>query len=80
MSLYIRDNHVDELATALMQRLGTRTKTEAVRRALENELERTPEPVPLKELIKTYQSEVAEMGQSAPSYDHKAHMDEGWDM
>lgn len=80
MSLYIRDNHVDELATALMQRLGTRTKTEAVRRALENELDRTAKPVPVQNLIATYQQKLAALGPSDRSYDHKAHMDEGWDM
>lgn len=80
MSLYIRDSRVDALATTLMQRLGTRTKTEAVRLALENELNRTAKPVPVQNLIATYQQKLAALGPSDPSYDHKADMDEGWDM
>lgn len=39
MPLYVKDPQVDALATQLMTLLGT-SKTDAVRRALQNEIER----------------------------------------
>jgi antitoxin VapB len=80
VSLYIRDPDVDALAGELMRRLGAKSKAEVVRQALENELERTATPVALNELITKYQQKVAAIGLSDPSYDHKTHMDEGWEM
>ena len=80
MSMIIRDPVVDALAAEVMQKLGAKTKAEAIRLALENELKRGGNPVPVRELIEAYQREVAAIGLSDPSYNHKAHMDEGWEM
>lgn len=57
MPLDIRDEAVDALADRLAARLGTST-TEAVRRALENELQRLDPTVPLLERIRPIQERV----------------------
>lgn len=80
MSLYIQDPKVDALAGELMLRLGAKSKAEAVRRALENELKRENEKRPLAERVRKYQRAMAALGPSDPAYDHKAHMDEGWEI
>ena len=80
MSLYIRDDKVDELANEVMRRLGTKTKTEAVRVALENELKRAGEELSLEERVKRLQDRVAaRMGPHAVDFDEKAYMDEMWE-
>ncbi|CAD7042895.1 histidinol dehydrogenase [Pseudorhizobium endolithicum] len=80
MSLYIRDAKVNELADELMRRLGTRTKTEAVRVALENELERAGKEATLEERIREIQDRVAaRMGPHSVEFDQKAYMDEMWE-
>ena len=64
MPLNIRSSDVDDLATRLAQRLGT-TKTEAVRRALANEIARAQpsEPKrPLAERIRDIQDRIAARG------------------
>ncbi|MBP2550378.1 antitoxin VapB [Neorhizobium galegae] len=81
MSLYIRDPKVDALAGELMQRLGAKGKTEAVRHALENELKRTPEELPLRERVKAIQDRVvARLGPASKDFDEKAYMDEMWEI
>ncbi|MCQ1569331.1 type II toxin-antitoxin system VapB family antitoxin [Neorhizobium galegae] len=80
MSLYIRDDKVDELANEVMRRLGTKTKTEAVRVALENELKRAGEELSLEERVKRLQDRVAaRMGPHVADFDEKAYMDEMWE-
>ena len=79
MSLYIRDPRVNELADEVMRRLGTKTKTEAVRLALENQLKRNAREVPLAERVKKYQRMIADLGPKDPCFDEKAFMDEMWD-
>lgn len=86
MSLYIRDPSVDALATELQQRMGVKTKTEAVRAALER----------LNSQLKAEQSDgadlgraeriariqarvVARMGPHKQLFDEKAFMDEMWE-
>lgn len=51
-SLYIRDSDVDELAKKVQKLTNAPNKTEAVRRALENELARAKETIPLVERIR----------------------------
>ena len=58
MPLNIRNEEVNELATKLAARKHI-TKTEAVRLALERELQRTDEEVPLLERIKIIQDRLA---------------------
>ncbi|CDZ67196.1 Hypothetical protein NGAL_HAMBI2605_54750 [Neorhizobium galegae bv. orientalis] len=79
MSLYIRDAKVNELADEVMRRLGTKTKTEAVRVALGNELKRADKDIPLAERVKKYQRQIAELGPRDPNFDEKAFMDEMWE-
>lgn len=59
MSLYIRDRAVDELAKKVQKLTKAPSKTEAVRRALENELARARETIPLRERVKIIQDEFA---------------------
>jgi antitoxin VapB len=58
MPLNIRSREVDELAARLAKHLGT-TKTEAVRRALAHELERTEPRQSLAERIRPIQERIA---------------------
>ena len=58
MPLNIRNEEVNELATKLAARKHI-TKTEAVRLALERELQRTDEEIPLLERIKIIQDRLA---------------------
>ncbi|EUC00145.1 Rv0623 family protein transcription factor [Rhizobium sp. CF080] len=80
MSLYIRDDKVDELANEVMRRLGTKTKTEAVRVALENELKRAGEELSLEERVRRLQDRIAALGPKDPNFDEKAFMDEMWEI
>ncbi len=66
MSLYIRDDEVDALAKKVQQVTKARNKTEAVRRALQNELARTQQSIPLKERVKKLQDRVQDrMGRTS---------------
>ncbi|WP_309085842.1 type II toxin-antitoxin system VapB family antitoxin [Chelativorans sp.] len=58
MPLNIRSEEVNQLAEALAERLHV-TKTEAVKRALENELQRQDKKVPLRERLKPLLDEIA---------------------
>lgn len=79
MSLYIRDPKVNELADKVMRRLGTKTKTEAVRLALENQLRQVDGKPSLEETVKQYQARIAALGPNDPNFDEKAFMDEMWE-
>ena len=63
MPLNIRSREVDELAARLAKHLGT-TKTEAVRRALAHELERTEPRQSLAERIRPIQERAAARGRT----------------
>ncbi|ASY71676.1 type II toxin-antitoxin system VapB family antitoxin [Sinorhizobium fredii] len=78
MSLYIRDGAVDELAKQVQQAINAPNKTEAVRRALLNELARARQAIPLKDRIKRLQNEVRAMGPDDPDFDMKKFADEQW--
>ncbi|PYE90174.1 type II toxin-antitoxin system VapB family antitoxin [Phyllobacterium leguminum] len=81
MPLYIRDDEVDALARKVQELTKAPNKTEAVRRALENELTRAREAIPLEERIKIIQDRVqARMGPHKVDFDMKAFMDEGWEI
>lgn len=81
MSLYIRDDDVDALARKVQQATKAPTKTEAVRRALQNELARAEQAVPLKERVKKIQDSVrAKMGPNMPDFDMKKFTDEMWEV
>jgi antitoxin VapB len=78
MALYIRDDEVDALARRVQQVTNAPSKTEAVRTALQNELERARNSVPLKERIRRLQDEVKAMGPDDPDFDMKKFTDELW--
>jgi antitoxin VapB len=81
MSLYIRDDEVDALAKKVQQVTKARNKTEAVRRALQNELARTQQSIPLKERVKKLQDRVQDrMGPNKPDFDMKKFTDDMWEV
>jgi antitoxin VapB len=86
VTLSIRDPHVIALANELMQRVGAKSQTDAVRLALEHALERdsraklASEKVSLADRVRKYQRAIAALGSSDPDYDHKTHMDKGWEL
>lgn len=80
MALYIRDNDVDALAMRLQELTRAPTKTEAVRRALENEIERRRSAIPLKERLRRIKEEAWATGLVPdPNFDQKAFFDEMWE-
>lgn len=79
MALYIRDEQVDELAKKAQRLLKTPTKTEAVRQALEREIERVEKKAPLRERLKPILEAARALGPSDHDFDMKKFMDEGWD-
>lgn len=80
MSLYIRDNAVDELARKVQMATKAPNKTEAVRRALENELARVEKAIPLIERVRKLQDEVgAVLGSTPQPFDMKKFTDELWE-
>jgi antitoxin VapB len=79
MSLYIRDESVDALAVQVQKLSKAPNKTEAVRRALQNEIRRMQETVPLRERIRTVQENVKAIGADDPNFDMKTFTDEMWD-
>lgn len=81
--LHIRDETVNDLAIAVMKATNAPNKTEAVRRALQNELERLRKEVPLRERIKEIQDRVQNhIGPNprAEPFDMKAFLDEQWEI
>lgn len=81
MPLYIRDDEVDALAVKLQQALQTLTKTEAVRIALQHELDRQTERIPPSKRIADLLAKSREMGfapGTSDDFDMKAFTDEMW--
>jgi len=79
LALFIRDNTVDALAAQLQKALKAPTKTEAVRQALQRELDRVQQQRPLRERIAKAQAIAGAMGSSDPNFDMKIFTDEMWD-
>ena len=81
MSLYIRDDEVDALAKKVQQITKAPNKTEAVRRALQNELARAQQSIPLKQRVKEIQDRVQDrMGPNKPAFDMKKFTDDMWEV
>jgi len=78
MALYVRDEDVDRLATEVKQAYGSRTKTEAVRMALERALDEKRKELPLRERLKALQEETRRISNPIPDFDDKAYFDEMW--
>ncbi|MBB2971496.1 type II toxin-antitoxin system VapB family antitoxin [Mesorhizobium sp. RMAD-H1] len=81
MPLYIRDDDVDTLARKIQQLTKAPNKTEAVRRALQNELARAQAAIPLKERVKELQDKVRNrMGPNKADFDMKKFTDDMWEI
>lgn len=86
MPLYIRDDDVDALAVKVQEITKSRTKTDAVRLALEHELQRQRQALPLSErlapviaMVAAIRAEAAAKGLTGnDDFDMKAFTDEGW--
>jgi antitoxin VapB len=78
MALFIRDAEVDALAEEVRKVTNAKTKTEAVRRALEAQLAKARRTLPLRERLARSKALAAAMGPSDPAFDMKAHTDEMW--
>ncbi|MFT6533801.1 MAG: antitoxin VapB [Limimaricola cinnabarinus] len=76
MPLYIRDDTVGSLADKLAQLATKGNKTEAVRLALEHELERLAQKKSLSERVAALQARAADLGLRANGYDDKPLMDD----
>jgi antitoxin VapB len=78
MALFIRDPEVDALAEELRRLTKAKTKTEAVRRALEAQLAQARRTLPAKERFARSKILADAMGPSDPTFDMKAYSDEMW--
>ncbi|MBX3575757.1 MAG: type II toxin-antitoxin system VapB family antitoxin [Rhizobiaceae bacterium] len=78
MSLYIRDDSVDALARQVQEAINAPNKTEAVRIALQRELDRARDALPLKVRIRKFQDAAKSLGPDDPDLDMKEFMDEMW--
>jgi antitoxin VapB len=78
VALYIRDAEVDTLAAEVQKLTKARTKTEAVRRALQNELAHARRALPLRDRLNRAKALADAMGPSDTAFDMKAFTDEMW--
>ncbi len=80
MPLYIENDEVDRLAIEAQNLTGAPTKTEAVRQALEHEIARARQALPLRARIEAAVAKAHAMGPGDPNFDMKQFTDEMWDM
>ena len=78
MALFIRDSDVDALAEEVRKLTKARTKTEAVRRALQAQLAAARRAQPLRERLARSKALADAMGPSDPDFDMKRYTDEMW--
>ncbi|NSZ10081.1 MULTISPECIES: type II toxin-antitoxin system VapB family antitoxin [Agrobacterium] len=79
MPLYIKDSSVDDLAEALRVTMGVSTKTDAVRIALQNELQRHQKATPLRDRLAAVREQARQrLGAPVLGADMKSIMDELW--
>ena len=78
MPLYIRDRAVDTLASRVQKVTGAKTKTAAVRLALERELERATARMGFDERNADVMAMADALGKTDPRFDMKAFTDEMW--
>ena len=77
MPLYIKDDEVDALATELQSISGARSKTEAVRTALKDAIERKRDKTSIIDAIRRAQAKAKAMGvRPDPDFDMKEFMDD----
>ena len=78
MALYIRDAEVDALAARVQRVTRAKTKTEAVRLALQHELERRTDVASIDGKLAEAIAMANAMGPSNAAFDQKKFMDEMW--
>lgn len=78
MALFIRDAEVEALAEEVRKLTRSKTKTEAVRRALQAQLTEARRALPLRQRLERAKALADAMGASAPAFDMKAYTDEMW--
>jgi antitoxin VapB len=78
MALFIRDEAVDALADKVKEALQAPSKKEAVRIALEHELDRVAKANRLRLDFRNAQAMADAMGPSDPAFDMKKFTDEMW--
>ena len=77
MPLYIKDDEVDALATELQSISGAATKTDAVRTALKDAIERKRDKTSIIDAIRRAQAKAKAMGvRPDPDFDMKEFMDD----
>ncbi len=79
MPLRINDPDVDELVDHYVSLSGAKTKTEAVRTALQSSIAALDEKTPLAERVARVQREAAAAGLRPRDIDDKEFLDELWD-
>lgn len=78
MALFIRDPEVDALAEEVRKLTKTKTKTEAVRRALQAQLDEALRALPLSERLERAKALADALGPRDPDFDMKRYTDEMW--
>lgn len=79
MALYVKDEEVDRLAREVQAAYGLKTKTEAVRIALQRALDQTEAKPTLREQLDAIRRRIREdYGPDDPDFDDKAYFDQIW--
>jgi len=78
MALFIRDSEVDALAEEVRKLTKAKTKTEAVRRALQAQLVEVRRALPAGARLARSKAMADALGPNAPGFDMKAYTDELW--
>lgn len=78
MTLYIKDDTVDDLAVRYMKASGASSKTAAVRKALAEALASAQAKIPLMEKIAKVQAQADHIGAVDPEFDLKTFADDLW--
>ncbi|MBP2548796.1 antitoxin VapB [Neorhizobium galegae] len=78
MPLFVRDDEITAMAAELQHLTKAPSKTEALRRALRNELARTRQQLPVRERLAAARATADAIGPSADGFDQKAFTDELW--
>ncbi|MDX3926174.1 MAG: type II toxin-antitoxin system VapB family antitoxin [Shinella sp.] len=78
MALFIRDAEVDALAEEVRRLTKAKTKTEAVRQALRNQLAEARRAMPLRDRLARSKALADAMGPNDPDFNMKTYTDEMW--
>ena len=79
MALYVRDESVNRLAKQAQKVLGTATKTDAIRLALERVVSQQTQQRPLRDRLLDVQKSTLALGKPNADFDDKKFFDDLWD-